>query len=132
MKLSTPQKIFLVISCFIVSVIGFMVKLPPVFRHADKELHALFYFLAAALLNLLFTGTKILRHILVFAVLFGMGVLIEYAQEYSNKLLHKTIHGRFDPEDIKANLMGLVSFSILWLIWLAGRLLYRRSRMKAG
>lgn len=33
------------------SVIGFMVRLPKVFSPYDKELHSLFYFLAAGILN---------------------------------------------------------------------------------
>ena len=42
------QKIFITFACFTVAFIGFMVKLPSAFRHMDKELHATFYFLAAA------------------------------------------------------------------------------------
>mgnify|MGYP003667583676 CR=1 len=34
------------------SIIGFMVRLPSVFSHYDKELHFLFYFLAAGILTL--------------------------------------------------------------------------------
>jgi hypothetical protein len=130
MKLTTPQKILLVIICFVVSIIGFMVKLPPVFRHIDKEMHTLFYFVAAAFLNVLFAGNKIIRHIIIFVVLLLLSISIEYAQEYSNTLLRKRIHGRYDPEDVKANLIGLVAFSILWFIYIAGRFIYRSGRKK--
>lgn len=114
---STGTKILLAGICFTVSVIGFLIKLPSAFRHHDKELHALFYFLAAAILNLLFANKKIIIHVLIFITLclFGMG--IEYAQAYSNKIFHIRIHGRYDPEDVQANLKGLVAFSVLWMIY---------------
>jgi hypothetical protein len=128
MKISTSQKIFLTIVCFAVAIVGFMVKLPSVFRHYDKELHTLFYFLAAGFLNVLFADNKLIRHILIFAALSLMSVSIEYAQEYSNTLLRKRIHGRYDPEDIIANTKGLVAFSVLWLIYFAGRLVYRNAK----
>jgi hypothetical protein len=125
MKLTTAQKVLLVIICFGLSIVGFMIKLPPVFRHIDKEMHALFYFVAAAFLNVLFAGNNIIRHIVIFVILLLLSISIEYAQEYSNTLLRKRIHGRYDPEDVKANLMGLIAFSILWFIYIAGRWLYR-------
>lgn len=108
-------KIVLVMGWLIVSVLGFMIKLPRTFRHYDKELHAAFYFLAAGFLNILFTNGKFTRHILIFALLYLFSVSIEWAQEYSNKLLRKRIHGRFDPEDLKYNLRGLIAFSLLWI-----------------
>ena len=114
---SNSTKLFLVMACCIFSIIGFMVKLPSGFRHFDKELHSLFYFLAAAFLNVLFTNKRIGIHILIFIILFLFGVSIEYAQEYSNKLLHTRIHGRFDIEDVQSNLKGLIAFSILWIIY---------------
>jgi hypothetical protein len=120
MKLTfnTGTKIGLVIACIIFSIIGFMIKLPSAFRHVDKELHTAFYFLAAAFLNGLFTNKKITIHVLIFIVLFLFGVSIEYAQEYSNKLLHVRIHGRYDPEDIQSNLKGLILYSILWIVYM--------------
>jgi hypothetical protein len=130
MKLSASQKIILTIVCFVVALIGFMVKLPSVFRHYDKELHTLFYFLAAGFLNVLFADNKLFRHILIFAALYIMSVSIEYAQEYSNTLMHKTIHGRYDPEDVKANLKGLIAFSALWLVYFFGRSIYRGASNK--
>ena len=123
MNLSLPKwaKILLVAVFFAGSIIGFLVKLPSGFRHIDKELHAAFYFAAAAFLNLLFAKKNILLHLLLFGILFLFGICIEYAQEYSNTFFHVRIHGRFDIEDVRANLKGLVAFSMLWLIyWLIG------------
>jgi hypothetical protein len=117
MKLNKGTKIFLVIICFAASVIGFMMKLPAGFKHIDKELHSIFYFLAAAFLNILFTNRRVVIHVLIFIILFSFGVLIEYAQEYSNKLLHVRIHGRYDPADVQSNLKGLIAFSICWLVY---------------
>ena len=124
MKLNTWTKLFLVSAAFIVAVIGFMIKLPSGFKHIDKELHAAFYFLAAAFLNFLFTNKKIGIHLLIFIILFLFGVSIEYAQEYSNKLLHTRIHGRFDPEDVKSNLKGLVAYSICWIVYVVCMFMY--------
>lgn len=94
-----------------------MVKLPSAFRHYDKELHSLFYFLAAAFLNVLFAKKKFTRHILIFAFLYLLGMSIEYAQEYSNQFFRKRIHGRYDKEDILSNLKGLIAFSVVWVIY---------------
>lgn len=132
MKLSTRTKTGLVIVFLLLSVMGFMVKLPSAFRHYDKVLHALFYFLAAGLLNILFTKRKLLLHLLVFVVLFLFGTAIEYAQEYSNKLLHKKIHGRFDPEDIQWNLKGLIAFSLLWLLYIGVTAITGKVALKAA
>jgi hypothetical protein len=112
------------------SVVGFLIKLPSGFRHADKELHALFYFSAAAFLNILFTNKKVLVHIVIFAVLYLFGMAIEYAQEYSNKLFHKRIHGRYDVEDIRANFKGLVLFSVLWIMYTL--ILFTFTKLKTG
>ena len=79
MKLHVSKwtKAALVCACFICAFIGFMVKLPGNFRHIDKELHAIFYFLAAAFLNLLFANKKIAIHLLLFVMLylFGIGIV---------------------------------------------------------
>ncbi len=128
--LTAWQKALLVVICFAIAVYGFMIKLPSEFRHIDKELHALFYFLAAALLNILFAGTKILRHVIIFITLYLFGMAIEYSQEYSNKFFRKRIHGRFDPEDIQWNLKGLVAFSMLWLLCTAIILISKRATVK--
>src|SRR5450432_1387718 len=115
-KLSNSTKIILVILCFIASVTGFLVKLPSAFKHIDKELHFAFYFLAAAFLNILFNIRNFVKHILVSGLLYLFGIGIEFAQENYNKLFHVHFHGRFDPEDVRANLTGLIAFSILWAI----------------
>lgn len=108
------------------SVLGFMVKLPSVFRHHDRELHALFYFLAAGFLNVLFTNGNFARHILIFAVLYFFGVAIEHAQEYSNRFFRVRIHGRYDPEDVQYNLRGLLAYSGIWICYRVGIVVYRR------
>ncbi len=132
MKLNNWTKILLAAICFALAIIGFMIKLPSTFRHVDKELHTIFYFAAAAFLNFLFTNRKLVRHILIFIFLFGFGAAIEYAQEYSNKLFHKKIHGRYDIEDIQSNLKGLIFFSILWVIYNAFLFVYHKSNLKKG
>ncbi len=128
--LTAWQRVFVALVCFAVAVYGFMIKLPSGFRHIDKELHALFYFLAAALLNTLFAGTKIVRHIVIFVILYFFGIIIEYAQEYSNKFFRQRIHGRFDPEDIQWNLKGLIAFSMLWFLCTVIILVYKRATLK--
>ena len=126
MKLNNRAKVLLVCMCFALSVFGFLIRLPSNFSHVDKELHAIFYFFAAALLNILFANKKIATHVLIFIFLYLFGVVIEYAQEYSNKLFHKRIHGRYDPEDVQSNLRGLILFSILWIIYNAILFAYKR------
>ena len=129
MKLNSWTKTLLVFLLISITVIGFMVKLPSSFRHIDKELHSAFYFFAAAFLNLLFAKRKLLKHIFIFVCLYLFGVAIEYAQEYSNKFLGRRIHGRFDVEDVQANLKGLLFFSILWIIVVFIMWIYEKSRM---
>lgn len=126
-KLSTGQRILIALVCFAVAIIGFMIKLPSGFRHIDKELHAAFYFLAAAFLNILFAKTNLIRHAIIFAFLYLFGMAIEYAQAYSNKFFRKRIHGRFDPEDVAANLNGLIAFSLVWLVITVLVLIFRKS-----
>ena len=126
LKLNTGVKVLVVFIFLILSTFGFMIKLPPVFRHIDKELHAAFFFAAAALLNILFTDKKLNRHILIFAILFLFSISIEYAQEYSNKFFHARIHGRFDPQDVKYNLKGLVAFSVIWVLYMLAISTYNR------
>ena len=128
MQLTTAQKLFITALAFAAAIVGFMVKLPAVFRHHDKEMHALFYFLAAAFLNILFAKRKLLLHIVIFALLYFFGVAIEYAQEYSNHYFHTTIHGRYDKEDVLWNTRGLIAFSIVWLIYAVAALLFYKKR----
>lgn len=105
--------------CFGIAIAGFMLRLPAIFRGLDKEMHTAFYFVAAAFLNILFAKRSIIIHTCIAGFLFAFGYCIELAQEYSNKLFRKRIHGRFDPEDVAANLQGLVYFSALWLLYIA-------------
>lgn len=114
--LSVTQRIFVVLVCFTLAVVGFMIKLPTGFRHIDKELHATFYFLAAAFLNILFAKRKLWRHTVIFLALYVFGMAIEFGQAYSNKFFRKRIHGRYDPEDLQSNLKGLIAFSVVWLL----------------
>ena len=127
-RLTKGQKILIIILFFIAALVGFLVKLPSVFRHNDKELHALFYFLAAAFLNLLLAGSNIVRHIIIFLALYIFGIFIEYAQEYSNTFFHAHIHGRYDPKDVAYNLKGLVCFSVVWTVWTFLQWSYRKSK----
>ncbi|QJW89494.1 hypothetical protein HNV11_08935 [Spirosoma taeanense] len=128
--LSFSQRIFLVFVCFAIAVIAFMIKLPSYFRSIDKEMHASFYFMAAAFLNVLFVKINFFKHVMVFIVLYLFGMAIEYGQAYSNKFFRSRIHGRFDPEDIHWNLKGLIAFSLLWLICTGVTLIYNKVKLK--
>lgn len=108
-----------------------MLKLPSVFRHHDKTLHAAFYFLAAAFLNILFAGRNFLKHGIIFIGLYLFGMGIEYGQAYSNRFFRSPIHGRFDPEDIEWNVKGLLAFSLVWVV-LAGILAFYSKNVKEG
>lgn len=132
MKLTVNKwaKIVLASACFVLSIIGFMIKLPSGFRHFDKELHFIFYFLTAAFLNLLFNTKKITVHIFIFGFLYLFGVVIEHAQAYSNKFFHVRIHGRYDPEDVASNLKGLIAFSIIWTVYRAILIVYNNGAFK--
>jgi hypothetical protein len=109
-KLTVYQKLLLTFFCFSIAIIGFMIKLPSVFRNYDKELHSMFYFSAALFLNILFRK----RHLFIFIFLFLFGLAIEFSQQYSNKLFNKKIHGRFDIDDVYSNVKGLLLFSVIW------------------
>ena len=111
-NLSTTHKIYLTSILFFVSIVGFMFKLPTVFRHHDKELHFLFYFFAAAFFNFLFRK----KHLIIFFGLLGFGIFIELFQSFSNRFYSKRIHGDFDSQDVYANLSGLIFFSVVWII----------------
>lgn len=120
LRLSTAQKILITLFVLGCSVVGFMLKLPAMFRHHDQEMHAAFYFVAAAFFTLLFAGRNFWLHVFILVALAAFGVAIEYAQEYSNRLVRHPFHGRFDPEDVKYNIMGLLAFSGIWVIYLLG------------
>ena len=130
MKLNKWTKILLVSVCFATAIVGFMIKLPSGFKHFDKELHSIFYFFAAAFLNLLFANKKIVLHLLIFISLYLFGISIEYAQAYSNNFFHVKIHGRYDPEDVQSNLKGLIAFSICWIIYVAFLFVYNKATFK--
>jgi len=109
-------KLYAALILFALSVVGFMIKLPSVFHHFDKELHALFYFSAACFLFSLFPN----RWVVITGSLFIFGVLIEFGQDFSNKIslriIGKRIHGRFDPEDIFFNVIGIIAGLIVFLL----------------
>lgn len=126
-RLSITARLIITALAFAVAIIGFMIKLPAIFRHHDKEMHAAFYFLAAAFLNILFARRRLLPHIIIFALLYLFGMAIEYAQEYSNHYFRSRIHGRYDPEDMLWNTRGLVAFSILWCVYAAAALLFKKT-----
>lgn len=124
-QLKAWYKILLTLFCFGIAIVGFVLKLPSAFRHYDKELHAAFYFLAAAFLNILFAKRNILIHAFIFGFLYVFGMGIEHAQVFSKEQWHIP-HGRYDPEDIQWNLKGLICFSILWIAIAGISLLVRR------
>ncbi|XVJ66490.1 MAG: hypothetical protein HEQ40_10150 [Lacibacter sp.] len=126
--LSPAAKFLLVFVCMAAAIYGFMIKLPSGFRHIDKELHSVFYFLAAAFFNLLFVKRNLLKHVLVFILLYLFGAGIELAQEYSNRFFRNRIHGRYDPEDVQANLTGLIAFSALWCVVVVLLLLFKKEQ----
>lgn len=129
LKITTTQKVIITILVLGCSVVGFMVKLPAMFRHHDREMHAAFYFMAAAFFTLLFAGRNFWIFIFIIAALAAFGVCIEYAQEYSNRLVLHPFHGRFDPEDVKYNIMGLLAFSAIWVLYMPGAWMFAaRSR----
>lgn len=117
MKITNNLKFLIVAICFVISCYGFLIKLPIPFRKIDTELHALFFFIAAAFLNVLFKVKKLNNHFLIFGMLFLFSTLIEFAQEFTNKLTHNKIHGDFDPNDLKYNLIGLTLYSVFWLMY---------------
>ncbi len=125
-NLSIRSKIFIAVFCFGIAIVGFMLKLPSMFRGMDKEMHAAFYFAAAAFLNLLFAKRNLLIHAFIFGFLYVFGYSIELAQEYSNRFFRRRIHGRFDPEDVAANLQGLIYFSAVWVVVIAISVMIRK------
>ncbi len=110
------HKLILISFLTIFSVIGFMVKLPKVFHHFDKELHLLFYFGVTTLVTILFPK----RWVFSFLAIAIFGIMIEFAQEFSNKIsirvIGKTIHGKFDIKDVKYNMIGIFCGLILFQI----------------
>ncbi|MFN3589601.1 MAG: hypothetical protein ACK4UP_09470 [Spirosomataceae bacterium] len=125
--MSKKSKFLLVVVLIICSVIGFMLKLPRVFRHYDKELHTLFYFCATLFMASLYPRKWFLVAFLL--AIFGIG--IEAAQSFSNRisirLIGKAIHGRFDIEDVWANCMGIGAGLVIFLVFMGMKRLVVRS-----
>jgi len=102
---------------FIVVFIGFMIKLPRVFREHDKELHFLFYFYACFLGNLFLAKNNTIKYVMIAIGLIVFGFGIEYLQGASNHFFKKKIHGDFDIQDIKHNVSGVLLYSSLFLLY---------------
>jgi hypothetical protein len=113
MKL-TKSEIGLIMTLLTLSFIGFIIKLPSIFRHHDSELHFLFYLLTAIFFYFLFGKNRMSNHIVIFFLLLIFGIGIEVMQELSNHLLPKKIHGKFDPKDVFYNLLGLIVATLFW------------------
>lgn len=114
-NMSTGLKLLILAFCIICSLYGFLIKIPVPLRGHDKLLHTGFYFCAAAFLNILFQK----KQVLIFILLALFGVLIEYLQQVVNTFTHSHIHGRFDREDIYANIKGLLLYAGIALIYFA-------------
>lgn len=130
LKFNNQTRALLVFIWLLLSVVGFMIKLPSGFRHSDKQLHAAYYFFAAFFLNVLYTNGKFTTHFLIVVILFVFSMSIEFAQEFSNKFFRAPIHGRFDPEDVKYNLIGLIAYSVLWVSYRLALIVYNRLTLK--
>lgn len=101
------NKIILISFVSVCTVVGFMIKLPKIFHQYAKELHSSFYLIATLFFIYLFPKKWLLSSLVL--VLFG--IIIEFTQEFSNKIsiriIGKAIHGRFDIVDVKYNIMGV-------------------------
>jgi hypothetical protein len=126
LKLTVSQKLLIILFLFLIAIVGFLIKLPHVFRNYDKELHSLFYFSAALFLNVLFLK----RHLIIFFSLFLFSVGIEIAQGYTKKIFPKLKHGNFDKEDLYFNVMGLILFSIIWIFFSSLNYLLKKNKPK--
>ena len=113
MKL-TKSEIGLLLALLMLSFFGFMIKLPSIFRHHDRELHFLFYLLSAIFFNLILGKEKLTNLIIIFFSLLFFGIGIEVLQELSNHITTKKIHGNFDPVDVFYNVMGLIVATLFW------------------
>ena len=112
------SKTTLAILLILISTFGFMLKLPLIFRNIDAELHFLFYFCAALMINLLLKKEQYIYHIIIFVILFFFGIGIEIFQDLSNLFFEKKIHGNFDPIDIIYNTLGLIFASVFWVAYI--------------
>lgn len=113
MKLTKPE-IGLILTLLTLSFFGFIIKLPALFRHHDRELHFLFYLLTAIFFYLILGKNRMVNHIVIFLLLLIFGIGIEVMQELSNHLSPKKIHGNFDPKDVFYNLLGLIVATFFW------------------
>jgi ABC-type sulfate transport system permease component len=113
MKL-TKTEIGLIVTLLMLSFFGFMLKLPSVFRHHDRELHFLFYLLTAIFFNLILGKEKLAYLVTIFFSLLIFGIGIEVLQELSNHISTKKIHGNFDPVDVFYNILGLIVATLFW------------------
>lgn len=105
----------LIILFILFTLIGFMIKLPKVFGHYDKQLHFLFYFYASFIVCYFFANNKKINFLVIISCLISFGFFIEYLQEYSNRFFKKRIHGSFDIDDIKYNVLGISLYSSIWI-----------------
>lgn len=106
----SKSKIILFFLFLVFVLIGFVIKIPlPLRKFGDKNLHAAFYFSASIFLY--FLNRKNMINI-SFLVLFG--VFIEYLQQFANRITHSHIHGRFDIEDIYANIKGVMYYLVVF------------------
>ena len=112
------SKTTLAILLILISTFGFMLKLPLIFRNIDAELHFLFYFCAALMINLLLKKEQYIYHIIIFVILFFFGIGIEIFQDLSNLFFEKKIHGKFDPRDVFYNTLGLIFASTFWVAYI--------------
>lgn len=114
--MKNTYKIILISILAVFSIVGFMVKLPKIFHHFDKELHMMFYSSATMIIAFFFPKKWMISSIGL--ALFGF--IIEFAQEFSNKIsiriIGKAIHGRFDVEDVKYNIIGVFCGLMLFQI----------------
>ncbi len=122
--MSTGLKLLILAFCIFCSLYGFLIKIPVPLRGHDKLMHAGFYFCAAAFLNVLFQK----KQVLIFILLALFGVVIEYLQQVSNKIMHSHIHGRFDKEDIYANMKGLGLYAGIAMMYFLFKMLFRKPR----
>lgn len=105
----------LIILLILFALIGFMIKLPKVFGHYDKQLHFLFYFYASFIACYFYANNKKINFLVIISCLISFGFFIEYLQEYSNRFFKKRIHGSFDIQDIKYNVLGISLYSSIWI-----------------
>jgi hypothetical protein len=110
------NKINLLALLFIlVAFVGFMVRLPKVFGHYDKQLHFLFYFYASFIACYFYANNKKIKFLVIISCLLSFGFFIEYLQGYSNRFFKKRIHGSFDIQDIEYNVLGITLYSSIWI-----------------